>query len=81
MCLRRGFHEFDEHTPTIAGMKEHDERPVRANARLIQNPHATVFHCRFGDMNVIDLKADVVLPAFWRVMQCLRLYADSCPSA
>jgi len=23
----------------------------------------------------------VVLPAFWRVMQCLRLYADSCPSA
>ena len=22
-----------------------------------------------------------MLPAFWRVMQCLRLYADSCPSA
>jgi len=53
-------------------MQEDNWCAMRANARLIQNTHPLLRHSEARSVDVFDLKADMMLSAFWVFFQEFR---------
>src|SRR6185503_925264 len=59
----RRLHDLGQHAAHVLGVDEEDERPVRADARLAEDPRAFLLELGLRRVDVGDLEADMMLPA------------------